>query len=52
MENEKGSLTAGKLADIAVLNGDLFSTPPDSIMQLKVDYTVFDGKLVYESGSN
>lgn len=52
MENEKGSLTAGKLADIVVLNGDLFSTPPDSIMQLKVDYTVFDGKVIYENGSN
>ncbi len=52
MENEKGSLTAGKLADIVVLNGDLFGTPPDSIMQFKVDYTVFDGKVVYESGSN
>ncbi|MCE5272370.1 amidohydrolase [bacterium] len=51
-ENEKGSLTPGKLADIVVLSSDIAQTPPDSIMQLKVDYTVFDGRIVYESGSN
>ena len=47
-EKEKGSITAGKLADIIILSKDLFSIPPREILETKVDMTIFDGRVVYE----
>jgi predicted amidohydrolase YtcJ len=49
MEKEKGTLQAGMLADIAVLDRDLASTPPPELAQIKVEATVVGGRLVYES---
>jgi len=49
MEKEKGALQAGMLADIAVLDRDLASTPPAELAQTKVEATVVGGRLVYES---
>jgi len=49
MEREKGALQAGMLADIAVLDRDLASTPGDELAQTKVEATVVGGRLVYES---
>jgi len=49
MENEKGSLEAGMLADIAVLDRDLASTPGGELAKIKVEATVVGGRLVYES---
>jgi len=47
-EKEKGSLTPGRFADIVLLSGDLFATPPAQIPNLKVDLTMVGGKVVYE----
>lgn len=47
-EDRKGTVEAGKLADLAVLSGDLLKTPPDRIRELKVDMTVIDGRIVYQ----
>lgn len=47
-ENEKGSLTPGKLADIVVLSKDLLRCAPEEILQAKVLKTVVGGKLKYE----
>ena len=44
-----GSLERGKLADIAVLDGDLFATPPDRIHDLSVAMTIVGGEIAYES---
>lgn len=44
----KGSLAAGKLADIVVLSHDLFSIDPMEIPQARVELTIFDGRIVYE----
>lgn len=51
-EKEKGSLTPGKLADVVVLDSDLFSVAPERIKDTTVRYTIVDGKVVYEAGRN
>lgn len=47
-EERKGTLSPGKLADLVVLDRDLFSIPPESIREAKVTLTVVGGKVVYE----
>ncbi len=46
-EKEKGSITAGKLADFVVLSDDIFKIPPAQIKNVKVEATYLGGKLVY-----
>lgn len=47
-ENELGTLEAGKLADIVVINRNLFAIPEADIKDCFVEMTVMDGKIVYE----
>jgi predicted amidohydrolase YtcJ len=51
-EKQKGSLAPGKLADVVILDTDLFSIAPEKIKDAAVRYTVVDGKIVYEPGKN
>ncbi|MGB7876989.1 MAG: amidohydrolase, partial [Anaerolineales bacterium] len=46
-ENVQGSLTPGKLADLIVLDQDIFKISPEKIHATKVVMTVFDGRIVY-----
>jgi predicted amidohydrolase YtcJ len=46
-ENEKGSISVGKLADFVVLSDDLLTVDPVSIENIRVDMTVLGGKVVY-----
>lgn len=46
-EKDKGSITAGKLADFVVLSDDIFHIPPSQIKNVKVEATYLGGKLVY-----
>lgn len=48
-EKELGTLEAGKIADIAVLDKNLFSISTEEILETKVKMTVMDGKIVHES---
>ncbi len=48
-ENEKGTIEAGKLADLVVLDKDLFALPPDRLRDARVIMTVVGGKVVYET---
>ena len=48
-ESRKGTLAAGKLADLVVIDRDLFNIPPEEIRNAKVVTTVVGGKVV--SGS-
>jgi predicted amidohydrolase YtcJ len=48
-EAQKGSLAVGMLADIAVLDRDLASTPQSELASIKVEATAVGGRLVYES---
>lgn len=47
-EKVKGSLEAGKLADLAVLTDDIFRMPPNDLNQARVYMTVFDGAVIYQ----
>jgi predicted amidohydrolase YtcJ len=47
-EQSKGTLETGKLADLIVLDRDLFSVAPKDILKTKVDMTVVGGKVVFE----
>jgi len=46
-EDIKGSIATGKLADLVVLSGDILSGSPEKLLETRVDYTIFDGKVVY-----
>ena len=48
-ENLKGSLTLGKLADLVVLDADLFGIAPAKIRDLKVTNTIVGGRVVYSA---
>lgn len=46
-DHVKGSLTPGKLADLVLLDRDIFKTNPAELDQVKVTMTVVDGKIVF-----
>ena len=50
MEDRKGMIRNGYLADIVIVDKDLLTIPENEIMATKVDYTIVGGKVVYESG--
>jgi predicted amidohydrolase YtcJ len=47
-ENEKGTITPGKLADLVILSRDIFKIDPKEIENVKVVMTILDGHIVYE----
>lgn len=47
-EHEKGSLETGKLGDVTIFETDLRSVDPLAIRDVRVDYTIADGKVVHE----
>jgi predicted amidohydrolase YtcJ len=49
-EKRKGSLEAGKFADLAVLNGDYLTVAVDRIPALESLLTMVGGRVVYASG--
>ena len=46
-ERAKGSITVGKLADLVILSGDPFATPPAELRNLSVETTIVGGRVVY-----
>jgi predicted amidohydrolase YtcJ len=50
MEDIKGMIKVGYLADIVIVDKDLLIIPETEIMKTKVDYTIVGGKVVYCSG--
>jgi predicted amidohydrolase YtcJ len=47
-DGSKGSLAAGKLADVTVLSKDILAVPDDEIPSARVDITIVGGKVLYE----
>ncbi|MFC7394050.1 amidohydrolase [Scopulibacillus cellulosilyticus] len=45
-ENELGTLEEGKLADIVVLDRNIFVTPVEELLETKVEMTIMDGRIV------
>jgi len=50
-ENDIGSLEKGKAADLIILDRNIFEIDPHSIIDTKVIYTVFAGKIVYDGNT-
>ena len=48
-ENIKGSIEAGKLADLAVLTDDPLAADPMALSQIRCERTMLGGRWVYES---
>ena len=47
-ENELGTIEEGKLADIIVINQNLFDSTPKEILEAQVVFTMCDGEIIYE----
>jgi predicted amidohydrolase YtcJ len=52
MENAKGSIEVGKLADFCVLGEDLLTIDPHKIKDIPVLMTIAGGKIVYNAGKD
>jgi predicted amidohydrolase YtcJ len=50
-EKDKGSLEAGKLADLAVLSQDVFSVPSSELPKTESVLTLVGGKVVYDAAT-
>ncbi len=46
----RGSLKAGKLADITVCDRNLLEIDPAEILDMEIEFTIVDGKIVYRRG--
>jgi len=50
-ENMKGSITAGKLADLVVLSRDILTIDPTQLEGVEVELTIVGGRLIYQKSS-
>jgi predicted amidohydrolase YtcJ len=48
-DNQKGSITPGKLADMVLLSDDIFSITPEKMREVKALKTIVGGKLVWDA---
>jgi hypothetical protein len=48
-EKVKGSIEAGKLADMVVISKDFLTCPVDDIKDIEALTTIVDGKVVYQA---
>jgi predicted amidohydrolase YtcJ len=46
-QNDIGSLTPGKLADLVVLDRDILEIPLHEIPDIRIAMTVIDGEIVF-----
>jgi len=46
-EASKGSIEAGKLADLVILTRNIFAVSPEEIVDAKAKMTIFNGEIVY-----
>ena len=48
-DDRLGTLEVGRLADVVVLDRDLFATPPEAIADIGVDLTLVSDEIAYDS---
>jgi predicted amidohydrolase YtcJ len=48
-EKDRGSIEAGKLGDLVVIDRDYLTCPEDEIRQIRPVLTILNGKIVYEA---
>ena len=48
-ENNKGSLTPGKFADLVVWSDDFYSVDPEDIVNVQAEVTIVGGEIVHQS---
>lgn len=48
-ESSRGTIEPGKLADLTIVEGDLFAAPQSQLFATKVRYTVVGGDIVYRN---
>ena len=51
-DRDLGTIEIGKLADLVVIDRDLFQIDPEKILDAKIILTVFDGRIIYEDARN
>ena len=51
LEQDTGSIEAGKMADLVILEKNLFKIPVTEIAEVKVLVTMFEGNIVYRNTS-
>ena len=51
-EDDLGSLDVGKLADIAVIDGDILHTDPKDCRKFNICMTIINGKIVFQKFDN
>lgn len=49
MDDRKGMIRKGYLADIVIVDKDLLTIPENQIMSTRVDFTIVGGRIVYSS---
>ncbi len=49
-EQNKGTLAPGKLADMVMLDQDIFKIAPEEILNTRALLTVMDGRIIYDAG--
>ena len=49
MEDRKGTLTEGYLADVVVLDSDMETTAKDQVMNVRPVTTICDGRVSFEA---
>lgn len=51
LDEQQGSIEVGKRADLIVLDRNLFDIPAYEINEAKIEMTLFDGQVVYQSNA-
>ena len=44
----KGSIKEGKLADLVIVDRNIFERPPEELLDMEIDMTMVNGKVVFE----
>ena len=47
MKDARGSIKAGKLADMTVCDINLMKTDPKDVLKMNIEMTIVNGKVVY-----